>query len=351
MSIPVTIITGYLGVGKTTVIRHLLTHNKGGATWAVVVNEFGDVPIDGAIMSSGGVAIKELAGGCICCTLGADMETALGEILDTIQPERILIEPTGLGHPGGVIEAVTEGKFRHRLTLKSVLCLVDLAMLRDPLLSQRKTFIDQVAIADVVLAAKGDQLNAADYAAFVQWGQELFPPKEVMGKVMQGSIDPAWLDLSVEMRPYSLLLERMVEGGEHHHHGDSAHSHGAGLGATPQQPQLDQPVHFENRGLGHIGGGWIFHVEERFHEHKLMELFEGSLAGIAPVVRMKGLFRVGPTRRILIDRVGSVVTVNDSIAYWRDSRVEVIVPQAAVAPQWARLEQAMLASRWKRKES
>ncbi|MEG3638996.1 CobW family GTP-binding protein [Magnetococcus sp. PR-3] len=344
MLTPVNIITGYLGVGKSTAIRHLLTQSPQGARWAVLVNEFGDVPIDGGALQGGGLAVKELAGGCICCTLGSDMEAALGELLEQVKPDRILIEPTGLGHPGGVIEAITEGKYKDKLSLKTVLCLVDAAMLADPQITQRKTFIDQVAISDVLLAAKGDRLDDTAYHGFKQWAADLFPPKEVVGKVEHGALSPEWLDLHIENRLDNYLLQQVGHTSHHHAH----HHHKT---SKPSEPQLDQPVFFENKGFDHIGGGWIFHVEERFHEYKLMELFEGKLPGLDQVVRLKGLFRVGPGRRILIDRVGQALTVNDSIAYWRDSRIEVILSDQHSQPQWLELEEAMMGSRWKKKRA
>ncbi len=88
------IITGFLGVGKTTAIRHLLANKPEQARWAVLVNEFGEVGVDGAILSEQGALVKEVPGGCMCCVAGLPMTVGLNTLLAQ-KPDRILIEPTG----------------------------------------------------------------------------------------------------------------------------------------------------------------------------------------------------------------------------------------------------------------
>ena len=96
--IPENVITGFLGVGKTTSILQLLANKPAEVKWAVLVNEFGEIGIDGAIIEDSGVAIKEVMGGCFCCTNGGSVENGLGMLLMTQRPDRVLIEPTSLGH-------------------------------------------------------------------------------------------------------------------------------------------------------------------------------------------------------------------------------------------------------------
>ena len=92
------IITGFLGAGKTTTILHLLKNKPKNENWAVLVNEFGEIGIDGALMVEHGAMIKEIPGGCMCCTAGVPMSVGINALLRT-NPDRLLIEPTGLGHP------------------------------------------------------------------------------------------------------------------------------------------------------------------------------------------------------------------------------------------------------------
>ncbi len=99
--IPTNILTGFLGVGKTTAILHLLQHKPESERWAVLVNEFGEVGIDGALIAGNyseeqGVFIREVPGGCMCCAAGLPMQMALNMLLARARPDRLLIEPTGL---------------------------------------------------------------------------------------------------------------------------------------------------------------------------------------------------------------------------------------------------------------
>ncbi|OSM07632.1 CobW family GTP-binding protein [Magnetofaba australis] len=343
--VPVNIITGYLGVGKTTVIRNLLAQAKPGQPWAVLVNEFGDVAIDQGAMgqgSSGGVAIREVAGGCICCTLGGEMDAAIGQILDQVKPARLLVEPTGLGHPGGVIEALTQPKYFTRLRMGNVLCLVDPRRLADPQLAGQKTFRDQASIADILLAAKADRCEEADLAAFHAFADGLFPPKLTRAEVYEGRLDAGFLDLKGRSRRDVTALRAMAAESGHAHVHDAPHARLQAADPTP-----DAPTRLLSQGLGHAGCGWIFHADNMFSERPLVDLLRGveRVLGTRPA-RLKGIFRVGPTRRVLINRVGDEFDVDDSVAYWRDSRVEVIAPELGARPDWDALEKEMCAIRW-----
>ena len=103
-AVPTNIITGFLGVGKTSTILHLLENKPGNERWAVLVNEFGEIGIDGSLFEGQrgdkqGVVIREVPGGCMCCAAGLPMQVALNQLLVKARPDRLLIEPTGLGHP------------------------------------------------------------------------------------------------------------------------------------------------------------------------------------------------------------------------------------------------------------
>ena len=130
--IPVNLITGFLGVGKTTAIRHLLANHPADQKWAVLVNEFGEVGVDGALLAEQGVVIQEVAGGCLCCVAAPAFTTGLNRVIRQHRPDRILIEPSGLGHPAQVLDTLTGPLYAGTLEVRATLCLMDARHLSSP---------------------------------------------------------------------------------------------------------------------------------------------------------------------------------------------------------------------------
>ena len=128
-SVPTNIITGFLGVGKTSAILHLLKSKPDSERWAVLVNEFGEIGVDGSLFEGqhneeGNVFIREVPGGCMCCAAGLPMQIALNQLLTRAKPDRLLIEPTGLGHPIEVIEVLTSDYNLEALSIEKTITLV-----------------------------------------------------------------------------------------------------------------------------------------------------------------------------------------------------------------------------------
>jgi cobalamin biosynthesis protein CobW len=190
--IPATVITGFLGAGKTTLIRHLIG-NAGGRRIALIVNEFGDVGIDGEVLRAcaspacGEDDIVELANGCICCTVADDFLPTMTALLDRASPpDHIVIETSGLALPQPLVRAFNWPDVRTRVTVDGVVTVVDGAALAEgrmvadeaALAAQRaadgaldhddpieEVFEDQLAAADLVIVSKSDLLDAAGRAS------------------------------------------------------------------------------------------------------------------------------------------------------------------------------------------
>lgn len=164
-NIPVNLVTGFLGAGKTTLIRHLLASRPAAARWAVLVNEFGEIGIDGALLAGEGIFVKEVPGGCLCCANGVPFRVALNVLLQQARPERLLIEPTGLGHPLQLLAQLTAPEYRDVLLPRATLCVVDPVAARDPRIAQGETFLQQLASADLIVINHADRATPADQAA------------------------------------------------------------------------------------------------------------------------------------------------------------------------------------------
>ncbi|MDK1063048.1 GTP-binding protein, partial [Cronobacter sakazakii] len=187
------LITGFLGSGKTTTIRHLLAHKDPAEKWAVLVNEFGEVGIDGALMADSGALLKEIPGGCMCCVNGLPMQVGLNTLLRQGKPDRLLIEPTGLGHPKQILDMLTSAVYEPYIDLRATLCLLDPRQLLDEKYVANDNFRDQLAAADIIVANKQDRSDAASLAALNAWRDEYAADRELVFAT-QGEIDPALLD-------------------------------------------------------------------------------------------------------------------------------------------------------------
>ncbi|MCY1395639.1 Zinc-binding GTPase YeiR [compost metagenome] len=126
-NIPTHIIAGPLGAGKTTLIRHLMTQKPAGERWAVLINEFGQVGIDAALLTTGedGIALAEVAGGCLCCVNGTPFQVGLGRLLRKARPDRLLIEPSGLGHPLQLLAQLREAPWQGVLAVQPMIMVLD----------------------------------------------------------------------------------------------------------------------------------------------------------------------------------------------------------------------------------
>lgn len=131
-NIPTHVIAGPLGAGKTSLIRHLLTCKPAHERWAVLINEFGLVGIDAALLATAddGIAIGEIAGGCLCCVNGAPFQIGLARLLRSARPDRLFIEPSGLGHPLQILAQLGEAPWRGVLAVQPLVMVLDALALR-----------------------------------------------------------------------------------------------------------------------------------------------------------------------------------------------------------------------------
>ncbi len=278
INIPANIITGFLGSGKTTAIRHLLAHKPTGERWAVLVNEFGETGIDGALLAADAtdpedVFIREVPGGCMCCAAGVPMRVALNQLLARARPHRLLIEPTGLGHPQQLLRTLTGENFASVLDMRAVITLLDARKLHDSRYTEHRIFRQQLAVADLLVANKADLYSDEDRPrlhAFLEADTELNTKPVRM--VEQGRLDPVWLDDASQQgstRPASVVRRQ----------GDAA-APDAGEAVLPASGV--QRTH--NQGEGFVSAGWRFAADRIFDYDQL-----AALLANAPAERIKGV--------------------------------------------------------------
>ncbi len=126
-NIPTHVIAGPLGAGKTSLIRHLLAQRPANERWAVLINEFGQIGLDAALLTldDDGIALGEVAGGCLCCVNGAPFQVGLGRLLRKARPDRLFIEPSGLGHPAQLLKQLREAPWQSVLAVQPCVLVLD----------------------------------------------------------------------------------------------------------------------------------------------------------------------------------------------------------------------------------
>lgn len=165
MAVPVTVVTGFLGAGKTTLVNGWLAAERRGDV-AMIVNEYGELGIDAELLAGRGRTLLEITGGCVCCTTHAELVRALDQLAAT-SPRRILIETSGAASPAGVLRAVQRGGFEQAFLLDGVITAVDAT--RAWALSANDLALEQIGYADVVVVTRGDACVPGQLERALDW--------------------------------------------------------------------------------------------------------------------------------------------------------------------------------------
>ncbi len=216
------IISGFLGAGKTTLIKKLIAEAYAGEKLVLIENEFGEIGIDGGFLQDAGISVTEMNSGCICCSLVGDFGKALAQVLEQYSPDRIVIEPSGVGKLSDVIRAV-ENLDRDDIALNCFTTVVDAAKCKMYMKNFGEFFNNQVEHASAIILSHTDNMSEDKLAACVAMLREhnesatvvATPWNQLDGRVMLATME-AKNTLEDE-------LARLAEEHEHHHH---HHEHG-----------------------------------------------------------------------------------------------------------------------------
>lgn len=308
--VPTNVITGFLGVGKSTAIMHLMKSKPDSERWAVLVNEFGEVGIDGSIFQGHqgeqqGVFIREVPGGCMCCAAGLPMQIALNMLLAKAKPHRLLIEPTGLGHPKEVLSTLHGEYYKDVLDIQRTITLVDARKLADARYVGHEIFQQQLEQADVVVANKADLYVGDEYMHLKSYLMENFsqPPEEIY-QVSNGEVALSWLQGKAQRLPPAS-----------HHHEPA----GTIAKVLPGESGFAENgfISVKNQGEGFFSQGWVFKAELVFDRSKLYDLLVAE-----NIERLKAVFitNEGIMAFNKVDEVLTLISLDEA----SDSRIELI---------------------------
>ncbi|MEW4527663.1 GTP-binding protein [Maioricimonas sp. JC845] len=342
-------IVGFLGSGKTTAIAKLLSLRPKGEKWSVLINEFGAVSIDHALVDSSreGVAVEELGGGCACCTLAFVFEPLLSRFIHRTKPDRLILEPSGVSHPAKVVDILRGPKFADRIDLRNIICLIDPKDAEDVRWRESAVFQDQVQLADIVVLNWTDNRDRELIDRCREWVETFRPPKQLIVETSFGVIDIDLLDRQFDTIRFPMFVDAHtvpehppaelpvlgLDSGSHHHGEHADHQH-AESSLQHRQPAPGRPLRFLNDDPDFDACGWIFHLDDIFDRDELLDL----LGYVHPIVRLKGVFRC-QDGWWTINRVKDGTSFAPS-AYRRDSRLEIILDRRT--PGWDEFEAKLL---------
>jgi len=255
------IISGFLGAGKTTLIKKLLKDAFQGEQVVLIENEFGEIGIDGGFLKEAGIQIREMNSGCICCSLVGDFGASLKEVISKYHPDRILIEPSGVGKLSDVIKAVQGVEGETGLVLNSYTTVVDAKKCKMYMRNFGEFFNNQVEYAGAIIMSRTDIVDEAKAQASLELLREInskaaiitTPIEKLEGKKL----------LEVMEHPVSLADELMEEEevcpecGHVHEHGEHHHDH------DHEEHEHHHHDHDEECGCGHDHD----HEEHEHHHH------------------------------------------------------------------------------------
>ncbi|MAR72315.1 MULTISPECIES: GTP-binding protein [unclassified Halomonas] len=320
-SIPTHVITGFLGSGKSQLIRHWIDRKPVGERWAILINEFGQVGIDQAIVGErDDVTVQGVPGGCLCCQVATVFRSVLVQLLRRERPDRLLIEPSGLGHPAGLLEVLGGGDLAQVLDLRQVITVLDARRLDDPRVTNHSTFVDQLAVAEGWVLSMQDLLEDEHRQGVERWRQE-------------SGLAPSWMvESGAKGLPIRHLLDSPARGRQNARRDAQSlllrrpSLHAEAFDSPPSTSEAPAPIaggaaRQNGHGLGYRSASWHWHREECFDLAALEQWWKQLPSG----VRVKGVMRTGRGWRTF---PLPSVPGNEAQASWRkDSRLEMIWPE------------------------
>ena len=220
------VVSGFLGAGKTTFIKRLVEGNKDKGKTIIIENEFGEIGIDGGFLKNSGIEIREMNSGCICCSLAGDFEAYLKELLSTYEPNRVIIEPSGVGKLSDVLKAVSDVEKDLPVESNSAVTVVDVKKCKMYMKNFGEFFNNQIQFANTIILSRTDLVDNTKIEEVVALIKNVNPDATIvttpLDKLSNEKIEELLsspIDLKAE------LLDELAREHEHHHEHDHHHDH------------------------------------------------------------------------------------------------------------------------------
>ncbi len=272
----VDIISGFLGAGKTTLISKLLKEALNGEQVVLIENEFGEIGIDGGFLKDSGVEIREMNSGCICCSLVGDFGTSLKEVVDKYHPDRIIIEPSGVGKLSDVIKAVKDLHIENEIKLNSASTVADASKCKVYMKNFGEFFNNQIEHAGTIILSRTQNISAEKLNKAIELIRQLNPNAHIIttpwddieGAQILGAMENV---TNLELEMLAEAAEKAHQEHEHHHHHDGEccghdhdhHHHDGECCGHDHEHEEHEHHHHDGECCGHDHE----HEEHEHHHH------------------------------------------------------------------------------------
>lgn len=278
----VDIISGFLGAGKTTFIKELISKVYSGEKMVLIENEFGEIGVDSRFMQDAGIAVTEMNSGCICCTLVGDFARALKQVVDTYHPDRIIIEPSGVGKLSDVAKAVSDMQEDAQIEVDSLITVVDGKKAKMYMKNFGEFFDNQIEYANTIVLSRTQMMDEAKLKECIELLREKNEEAAIVttewdklsGDMIKTALEQGH-DLKKEMMELISHMHHEHHDHEHHHDHDHEHDHDHGHHHHDHEHDHDHEEHehhdhehHHDHGADCTCGCHDHDHEEHHHDHE-----------------------------------------------------------------------------------
>ena len=300
----VDIVSGFLGAGKTTFIKELISKVYGGQKIVLIENEFGEIGIDGRFMQDAGIEVTEMNSGCICCTLVGDFARALNEVTERFSPDRVIIDPSGVGKLSEVAKAVSNMQDEAGIGVDNLITVVDGMKAEMYMKNFGEFFNDQIEYADTIVLSRTQKMDDEKLAKCTGLLREkndrasiiTTPWALLSGEAIKGALEGGH-DIKEEIM--GMIAEMEMHEHEHHHHEHGHHEYDHHDHDHHDHHGHDHDHHHHEHAHDHEGhhhadevfASWGRETVRKFGEKELDDLLKllGTTESLGKVLRAKGI--------------------------------------------------------------
>lgn len=318
----VDIISGFLGAGKTTFIKELISKVYSGEKMVLIENEFGEIGVDSRFMQDAGIEVTEMNSGCICCTLVGDFARALKQVVDTYHPDRIIIEPSGVGKLSDVAKAVSDMQEDAQIEVDSLITVVDGKKAKMYMKNFGEFFDNQIEYANTIVLSRTQMMDEAKLKECIELLREKNEEAAIVttewdklsGDMIKAALEQGH-DLKKEMMELISHMHHEHHDHEHHHDHDHEHHHDHDHGHHhhDHEHDHDHEEHEHHHHADEVFTSWGIETVHRFSRAELEDLLKllSMTQDFGTVLRAKGIVQTEEGGWLEFDMVPEETEIRD----------------------------------------